>query len=375
MRSVHYIIPTVNIGGAEKRFIEIWCYLQSLQQEFDLRLIISKQLHEVLLEQPVLYAKLRPYENRISIFEIDTSLPVIRFQKALYEFVKKHSKKEDILHFILYFPTYVFPLQHDNTLYSLTESSLDNVNIKGRLLYLLNIFRSRYSDILDPVVHKQVQGYFFFKRKSIKHTPGSFTDTDFFKPAGNYQKSNSFVFLGRFFYVKQVVDLLKAVPAICEKLHEAGFHDFRFIFLGYGQQQQEMLEILQQPVYKNLPVEVRFSNAPEKILAGSKVFFSVQLRNNYPSKSLLEAMSAGNIPLVTDVGTTRLIADPAFSYYVPEQFSANDISKQLISILSLSREAQEEKMKAAREFVINRFSINTSAAYYLDLYRNLAKNP
>ena len=117
MRSVHYIIPTVNIGGAEKRFIEIWCYLQSLQQEFDLRLIISKQLHEVLLEQPVLYAKLRPYENRISIFEIDPSLPVIRFQKALYEFVKEHSKKEDILHFILYFPTYVFPLKHDNNLY------------------------------------------------------------------------------------------------------------------------------------------------------------------------------------------------------------------------------------------------------------------
>lgn len=371
MPSVHYIIPTVNIGGAEKRFIEIWCQLQTMQQEFDLKLIISEQLYLVIQQQPVLYAKLKPYENRISVFTIDQTLPVTRFQKELYGFVKQHSRREDILHFIMYFPAYIVPLQHSKTIYSLTESSLDNVNIKGRMLYLLSALRSAYSDILDPVVYKKLRQYFFFKRNRIQHTPGSFTDTGFFKPVADYKKENHFVFLGRFFYVKQVIRLLESVPAVCKRLHAAGFHDFKFTFLGYGQQQEELMDILKKPGYKALPVNITYSSTPEKILASSKVFFSVQLRNNYPSKSLLEAMSAGNIPVVTDVGTTRQIAAPSFSYYVPEQFSADDIADQLISILSLNEEEQLVKMKAARNFVEEKFTIRTSLDYYTTLYRKL----
>jgi len=102
------------------------------------------------------------------------------------------------------------------------------------------------------------------------------------------------------------------------------------------------------------------------------VFFSLQMRNNYPSKSLLEGIAAGNIPLVTDVGTTRLIARPEFSYYVPENFSADDIAGELLQILSLDETTLQEKMTAARTFISNNFTIQTSAAYYINLYKGLA---
>jgi len=369
MRSVHYIIPTAAIGGAEKRFIELWAYLRENQQEFNVRLVISAQLYSAIQRNETLYNLLRPHEAHISRYNISFAEPIISFQKKLYRFVCEQAAEKDIVHFILSYPTYIFPVKHKNSVYSLTESSLGNVNIKGRILYLLNIFRAAQTDIIDPVVYRKVCRYFFYKKNRIHFTPGSFTNTDLFKPEPGYNKENWFVFLGRFFYVKQAVQLLLAVPEICSILESAGFTGFKFIFLGYGQQEKEMLDIVNSNSYKSLPVEIKMTHAPEKILAKSKVFFSLQLRNNYPSKSLLEGMASGNIPMVTDVGTTRMMAAPEFSYYVPEHFSAGDIAKQLNSILSMDEGLLQQKMAAARNFVELHYSIQESAAYYINLYR------
>ena len=371
MQSVYYIIPTTGIGGAEKRFVELWCWLHENEKNFTFKLIISEQLHAALKRIPEIYKVLQPLEKNIATFNIDMNRSVFRAQKELYRFVCELTNTGDILHFILSFPTFIFPLKHKRTVYTLTESSLQNVNIKGRLLYLLNVMRAQCADILDPEVYKKVSKFFFFKKNRISLTPGSFVDTTVFKPAGDEQKENHFVFLGRFFFVKQVIQLLQAIPELCRRLDAAGFAGYKFIFLGYGQLEQEMHSIMKQPEYKGLPVEIKMTNNPEEVLAKSKVFFSLQLKNNYPSKSLLEAMAAGNIPLVTNVGTTGMIAAPEFSYYVPEHFSASDIAVQLINILSLDEKSMQLKRNAARDFVIKKFSIKTSGVYYSQLYEKL----
>ncbi len=371
MHSVYYIIPTTCIGGAEKRFIELFCYLQKHEHRFDIKLIISKQLHDVVKGIPDLNEVLQSFEHKIITFNINMNDSILHAQKELYRFVCAHTSPIDILHFVLSFPTYIFPLKHKKTVYSLTESSLKNVNIKGRILYLLNILRANRVDILDPVVHKKVCQYFHFKKKRIHLTPGSFVDTTTFKPENNYQKQNWFVFLGRFYFVKQVLELLHTLPEVCNRLNALGVKNYKFIFMGYGPLEQEIISIIQLPEYIHLPIELKKTNNPEGILAKSKIFFSLQLRNNYPSKSLLEAMAAGNIPLVTDVGTTRMIAKPSFSSYVPEIFTNNDIADQIINILTLDEKALLTKMKAARDSVINNFSIQSSAIYYSDIYSRL----
>ena len=369
MRSVYYIIPTFGIGGAEKRFIELCSYLQQHDKEFNFYLIISEQLYSALKQNPEINKVLQPGENKIIRFNIDTNKPILQFQKELYSFVCKHTTPDDILHFTLSFPTFIFPLKHKKTVYSLTESSLANVNFKGRALYLINALRARYVDILDPGVHQKISRYFFFKKNRVLLTTGSFVDTTVFKPVSDQPKENWFVFLGRFFFVKQVIELLNTLPEVCSKLDAAGIKNYKFIFLGFGQLEQHIYSIAALPKYRNLPVEIKMTNEPEAVLAKSKVFFSLQLRNNYPSKSLLEAMAAGNIPLVTDVGTTRKAAAPEFSYYVPEQFTASDITKQLLAILSLDENSQHSKMNAARNFILNNFTIQASADYYTGIYR------
>lgn len=372
LQKCYYIITYHGIGGAEKRFIELCSYLQQKQRSFDFYMIMPEQLFAAVKENQETYKLLQPWKNKVITYDIYMYGPILQFQKQLYRFICRHTTANDILHFVITFPSFVFPLKHKKIIYSLTESSLQNVNFKGKALYLLNVLRAKYIDVLDPSVHKKISSYFFFKKKKISLTPGSFVDTTIFKPADNYQKENWFVFLGRFFFVKQIVELLRTVPQLCEKLEASGIKNYKFIFLGYGQLEPEIQSIMALPEYKGLPVEIKKTNDPETILAKSKVFFSLQLRNNYPSKSLLEGMAAGNIPLVTDVGTTRIAAAPEFSYYVPEYFTATDIADQLIAILKLDEAELKSKMNAARNFVEKNFTIQASADYYTGLYLKLS---
>jgi glycosyltransferase involved in cell wall biosynthesis len=372
LQNCYYIITYHGIGGAEKRFIELCSYLQKNERRFDFYMIIPEQLLASVKENEEIYKLLQPWENKVITYDIDMYGPILQFQKELYGFICRHTTSNDILHFVITFPSFVFPLKHKKVIYSLTESSLQNVNFKGKTIYLLNVLRAKYIDVLDPGVYKKMSNYFFFKKKSISLTPGSFVDTTVFKPADNYQKENWFVFLGRFFFVKQIVELLRTVPQLCKKLDASGIKNYKFIFLGYGQLEPEIQSIMSLPEYQGLPVEIKKTNEPETILAKSKVFFSLQLRNNYPSKSLLERMAAGNIPLVTDVGATRIAAAPEFSYYVPEYFTATDIAGQLMSILNLDESGLKCKMEAARNFVINNFTIQASAEYYSGMYLKLS---
>lgn len=369
MNAVYYIIPTNVVGGAEKRFIELWAYLQQ-KNSFNLNLIISKDLVAGPNANDTLQNIITKYKSKVFYFDINPSAGVFNFQKKLYRLVCSITKADDILHFIIGFPSLIVPLKHKKTIYTLTESGFNNVNTKGRIAYLLNILRASHVDILDPMLHKKLSHLFFYKQKRIHLTPGSFVNHQLFTPAK--EKENWFVFLGRFFAMKQVLELLAAVPVICNKINEQqAVPAYKFIFIGFGHLETEMRNMLQNESFKNLPVEILSTQNPEQILNRSKIFFSLQLNNNYPSKSLLEAMAAGNIPLVTDVGTTRMLAHPDFSYYVPENFSADELATRVIEILKLENRNFEQKILAARNFVINNFSIETSAVYFSDLYNKL----
>jgi hypothetical protein len=79
-----------------------------------------------------------------------------------------------------------------------------------------------------------------------------------------------------------------------------------------------------------------FTNNPHEILLTSKIVLAIQPRNNYPSKSLLEGMVCGNVPIVTDVGTSYKIANSSFSCYLQPRFSKKELAQNIYKILSLN---------------------------------------
>jgi hypothetical protein len=100
--TIYYIIPTTAIGGAEKRFIELWCHLQQ-QQQLSLRLIVSQQLLQAIENNAILYQQVQPYANQIITYTISPTLSTYQFQKQLYRFICNHTTSNDVLHFILLF--------------------------------------------------------------------------------------------------------------------------------------------------------------------------------------------------------------------------------------------------------------------------------
>lgn len=158
---------------------------------------------------------------------------------------------------------------------------------------------------------------------------------------------------------------------IFDRLKLIGKENVSIFLLGRGELSDAINKKLESEAYEGLSIITKFEEQPYKILNTSKVFLSLQLYNNYPSKSLLEAMAAGNIPLVTDVGQTRWVAKPEFSYYIPEKFTSEELAKSITDIFKMDKDLWKEKIMAARQEVITNHTLSQMKDYYQEFYSML----
>jgi glycosyltransferase involved in cell wall biosynthesis len=178
------------------------------------------------------------------------------------------------------------------------------------------------------------------------------------------------VFAGRFAEgdPKNAIRFVQAIPSIHRAASNAGVPALRFFLLGNGVLERDIRSILSHPDYRDIDITVRFEQSPDDVLKHSKVFVSIQKESNYPSKSLLEAIACGNLPVVTDVGETRLIAAPEFSEYVSGNVSSEDLAAAIVKLLSLDSANLSARIDFARAFIRQRFDISAHYQHYLRLY-------
>jgi glycosyltransferase involved in cell wall biosynthesis len=362
---VFIILSTDHIGGAEKRFVGLWQALCEKEEKLQAMLVVSPGLFSILQQQEDFAGVLNRFRERI--LQFDPGGGFKKFQSAVKDFVSGHTSENDILHFIGDHP--LLPGLKRKQVYSITQSSLKNLNAAGKTGQLGGVAFSDVTDILDPLIFKQMRRIFFFKRHKFFRTTNSFCDVNLFQPLPFEQKKDWLVFLGRFEPMKQVKQLLEMMPSVYEAIRTSAVNDLHFYLFGHGAQEAELRDMLKEERYRGLPITIGFNSRPYEVLAQSKVFFSLQLHNNYPSRSLIEAMAAGNIPLVTDVGQTRWLAKPEFSYYVPEHFVVADMVKAVNKIFSEDAGVLARKSAEARQFVLDEHTVEKMADYYKGLYR------
>lgn len=363
---VYLVISSQHIGGAEKRFLAFWLYTQQ-QGRYPLHLVMTQPLYEQLGTVAEL-ADMQRFQSAITVLPLGNQT-VQAAQRDWYAKIQ-HQPPAILLHFIMSYP--LFLGKTAKKIFTLTESSLRNLNYKGKLTVLSYCWQADMVDILDPATASLFKRY-FPQRKPITQTVSSFVDADLYAPAPLTEKKNWLVFLGRFVAGKQIIGLVRALPLIHAQLTAQRLQAIRYFLLGYGEQMEAILRLLQQPEYQGIPIEVRFEANPVNILKYAKVFYSLQKNTNYPSKSLLEAMACGNLPIVTDVGSTRLIAPPECSFYVDEDFTAAQLATQTVAALTLPAPEMAAKMAFARQFVMENFAMQEMAAYYYKLYDQLAE--
>lgn len=364
MKRVWIFIHTNNIGGAEKRFAGLWKALQEIDGDYNL--VLRKELFQRFCEDSDLKESMTLYNSHI--FFIDFSLHQ-NLSNNYKGFINIYCGDGDIIHFVGEHP--FFATKKKQQLFSITQSSLNNLNLKGKVGHFVGSYLSDFIDILDPGIFTTMKKLFFFKRKKIFLTTNSFCDVNLYYALPFFEKNDWFVFLGRFEQMKQVMQLLNALPFIYNAIKERAKKDIHFYFFGYGTLENQMRKILDQDNFKNLPVTLTYNKAPNEVLSKSKFFFSLQLHNNYPSRSLIEALSAGNIPVVTDVGQTRWLAKPEFSYYVPEKFTSDNLVTAIKKIYLENEIVLASKSSEARKFVINEHTIEKMRDYYLGIYKKM----
>jgi glycosyltransferase involved in cell wall biosynthesis len=362
------IITTEKLGGAEKRFAGIWEGLVNQAGYSDsIRLVLPRELYNIFSSSIEFKDSFQKYQSSIFIYDFSYAAGASALRKKLYDFVNTFTKAGDSIHFIDTHPLRSF--KNRQVVFSVTQSSLKNLSLKGKTAQLLAIWLSQKTDVLDPGIYKFVRRLFFMKRKTISQTPGSFCNTALFKPVNWADKKNQVVFMGRLEPVKQIVNFVKAIPAVYEA---TGGKEkaFEFYIIGWGTLKAEIEIMLQAEAYKDIPVVFKYMDNVHEVMNTAKYFVSLQLYNNYPSKSLIEAMSAGALPIVTDTGQTRWIVKDEFGFFVKESFTTGDLTEIFSAITQMPDSLLEKKSRLAREFILDNYSVNRSVDYFIKIYND-----
>jgi glycosyltransferase involved in cell wall biosynthesis len=103
-------------------------------------------------------------------------------------------------------------------------------------------------------------------------------------------------------------------------------------------------------------------------LLGAFTLFTMSSRSEGTSISLLEAMSAGLCPVVTDVGGNAAVLGSRLAHRLVPTESPAALAAGLADCLD-GGEARDGDARLAREVVVDRFGSETMVARYADLYR------
>ncbi|MCZ4328557.1 glycosyltransferase family 4 protein [Castellaniella denitrificans] len=100
---------------------------------------------------------------------------------------------------------------------------------------------------------------------------------------------------------------------------------------------------------------------PFEVLARSKIFLSLQDKENYPSQALLEAMASGCAVIATDVGETRRLLDESCAILIRPD--ADDLVLSIKYLLENPIESRRLGL-AARARVLNSHTLERFSEYF-----------
>jgi glycosyltransferase involved in cell wall biosynthesis len=190
----------------------------------------------------------------------------------------------------------------------------------------------------------------------VSITPNSFINYDNYFPV--YPKNNSVIFISRLEIFKNPILFLEAVKILNEKSQDNS--EINYFIFGEGTLREEVKAFIKDNKLSNVHYEGLIHNTWE-CLRSSKVFISIQINENYPSQSLIEAMACENAIIASDIGETRLLVTENEGILV--DFNPHSIADAIYRLFST--EGLIEKMGSnARKKVIENHTIEKFADYF-----------
>jgi len=386
------------IGGAQRRYLALFNYLQENNKN-DYFLLLNDTLFEECFKDqvltnrinvlciPVKYGRKIPPKKKSSslngntnyITDLKQRSRLYNFLGLLLSFLKQFkgwiSYSIHLLKIIKRFNIGVIygvftggmwswqlaQLMNIKFIYSYNDSTAGMIDS-----HILKFLSSEYYtlkfadkvDFLSEGILKKLRGKGInFNENKALFTPNSFILYKNFEP--EYPKSNWIVFSARLTKIKNPQLLLEAVSI----LKDRSFTEFSLYFLGEGILLPDLVKQKDGFKLENVFFEGGVSDTA-KYLKQSKIFISIQKDNNYPSQSLLEAMSCENTIIASDVGETRKLVTKDEGILVP--LLAEKIA-DAIQFLLANPEECERLGKNGRKKVLEEHNIEKYSEYFFEI--------
>jgi len=250
-------------------------------------------------------------------------------------------------------------------IYSYNDASAALISRKWSDLFRSEYRVLKYADCIDFLSQQVIMnlerkmGQVFESRKSI--TPNSFINYNGFSAV--HPKDLSVSFCSRLTKFKNPEILFEAIKI----LNNRGFDRVRYDIIGHGILFPALNEFIRVNSFQNILLHGAHSH-PEQILSRSRIFVSIQADNNYPSQSLIEAMACENAIIASDVGETRLLVSKKEGILVPIESSK---LADAIQFLIENPELCYNMGRSAREKVIKEQTLESYADYFIQLNEQL----
>jgi len=372
---VGLILINNGIGGTEKRFGNLFRYL-SQNSRHTYTLVLPVVLFDRLREQGILE------EGQPGVMKLFTRAPYSLYNRTplrvfghrvpgLVSLLGPLWRRElrspamarvfdgfDLIHYALPF-NLLAPLPNrpvvleaqDSTFEFLKKSKLTQEGLKG------HAFFNCASERICAEYRKHALGRDAEDRLHV--SPCSFIDYAWMFVA---PKERMITFVGSIERIKNpdlFVDVIYRVAQVRQ--------DFSAYMLGAGRRKPWIDRLIEERGLRQFLVR-RFDPHPERVLARSLVFTSLQESDNYHSQALMEAMACGCAIVASDVGETWRLVSEQVGFRVPLQVDA--ITERLLYLLD-NVDVATKMGQAAREKVMREQNISVYVDYLERLYEHV----
>lgn len=350
-------------GGAERRFARAVNFIWRKNTGKGIYLICSKNIIQELISLNILNLN---ENNEKYVIEIERfCIRGIIIPHRILNFLKINNIK--IIHFPLiqksFLPLYL-ALFIKRDFEVITTIASYNIAMKLDKSFLTNFVVKLLCTIsikIDSLYNYFIKYYPEYRDKTFI-TPCSFTDCSRFYPL---EKREVIVFAGRLIDCKQPLLALDAFNLAYKKLEPPLKNKWKLFILGNGPLEPLIKQKINE--YKiNNSVVLSYQSDISSILNKSSIFVSVQMHENYPSQSLLEAMASENAIIATDVGDTRKLLDDKCALFTKRN-SSKELAEKLITLIN-DEEMRRTLGEEARKKILSQHNIDVFADYLFKLW-------
>lgn len=357
-KKLYIVIASNGVGGAERRFVDIFKGL--VEQGHDCYLVLPSFLKNRLLNELDVF-----FLNNVIYIDMN-KWSYLAFCYKLYFLLIRSQGNETHFYYPLN-PPFFLHLLNNKCSYSISfchSSLVPKITLKSyglTMLRLASIFAKNIDVLNQPILEEFLISNPWAKNKCSLTPKGTYVSkTGIGKIKEKY---NKFVFMSRLIENKGVDVFIKLVPEINRILADMGIVNPSFHIAGEGPLSEYVIHEVKNLKAQDINIYYEGFCEPRDIFKDAICVFSLQNITNFPSRVIAEALCHGCHVIALDTGDTKNFGNLAGLHYLDIEYKyLNEIIKYIISF---------EAVVARR---ISTESIEYfSSKEYIDYFYNLAE--